>query len=247
MAKVLSIGLALLSIIVFDTFAGEGRAAACDVINSPIPSQAKITVLAEGDSITFGDGATDGSGSYVARSDLSSDPQVRLLNHSKTGAILGVPSDTAPGNSLYARLQSDNAVLTAKVPGSYFIISILIGRNDLVNYGQVGTYLQNLGRYIKTLKAAGWDRVVLGTLLPSNWAPFKTWRSEWNATVLADCWASKNDVDAIARFGEMPEMGSDEAAAAHVFYADGTHPRNRGYEAMAVVYTEAIDSLRESK
>ena len=233
--------------VLIDMSASRSQTEICDVVVPPIGHRSKISVLAEGDSITFGSGATDGLGSYVSRSSLSSDGKVQLINRSQNGATLGHSNDLLPVNSLYSRLESDNLLLHARQPGEIFIITILIGRNDLVTYGNVADYLSNIGDYINALKRAGWDRVVLGTLLPSSWAPFRALRTDWNTAVLSDCWASLHHVDAIASFGEMPEMGSDEAAASTKFYADGTHPNNNGYEAMAVVFARAINSLREDK
>ncbi len=245
MFKVVFYFFSLVVSVSIDVSTNRSQAATCDFIAPPIPQHAKITILAEGDSITFGNAATDGLGSYVSRSTLSSDADVRLLNNSKSGAILGVPTDGPSDNSLYARFASDNVLLRARQSGEVYIITILIGRNDLVNYGNVADYLTNLGRYVDALRKAGWDRVVVGTLLPSNWPPFKPLRTDWNAAVLSNCWASKHHVAAIVPFGEMPEMGSDAAAASTAFYADGTHPNNKGYEAMAVVFAKTINGLRE--
>jgi hypothetical protein len=210
----------------------------------PIGREASLFILAEGDSITFGNGATDGLGSYANRSPLSADPQVKIVVRARTSAILGSRNDLPPGNSLYGRMSEDNVYLSGKKTGQIFILSILIGRNDLVNYPSIDDYLTNLSWYIDRMKQAGWDRVILGTLLPSAWPPFAAVRSKFNEVVRSDCWATMHGVDAIADFGQMPTLGADSAATNIDYFADGTHPTNKGYGLMEAVYTKAVNSLR---
>jgi hypothetical protein len=218
--------------------------ASCPKQSAPITVNQKPFLLAEGDSITFGQASTDGKGSYVQRAKLVRTGAIEAYVAAKSQAVLGSENDLPGANSLYGRMKSDNGFLPTDKVGRLFIFSMLIGRNDLVGYyGGANAYSANVAAYVRKLRDAGWDRVVLGTLLPSDWAPFTAVRQGLNSIFDAPCWASFHDIDSVADFASSQLLGPDSAAASHEFFADGIHPNNQGYEAMAPIFDSAISSL----
>ncbi len=81
--------------------------------------RALTSLLAEGDSITFGDGTQSYNRNWAV-----ANPSITYTNVSAGGAGLGTPGDTGPTNSAYAR----QAAALAANPA---ILSIAMGANDL--------------------------------------------------------------------------------------------------------------------
>ena len=235
MRRALSIGAASLTL----ALAFPVRAAPCD--GTPgVP--ARTFVLAEGDSITFGQGASDGR-SFVQRACALSANHIETVDTARSSAWLGAPGDGPRINSLYGRLEDDAQLLFGKKGGRLAVLTVLIGRNDLVGYGGgAAAYADNLARYIDEMRNAGVDRVVVATLLPSTWAPFTAVRGGLNAILREPGWAKAHGIDALADFAASPVMGPDAAARDKALYVDGTHPSDRGYELLAPIYGAAIEA-----
>ena len=219
-------------------------AAACDASDKISGAGAHYFMLAEGDSITFGQDSTDGKGSYVERSCVPKLSGIETINTAVSGAWLGWAGEKPGTNSLYGRMASDNAILAAKKGDRIAILTILIGRNDLTGYGGgPDTYADNLVKYIMKMRRAGWDRVIVGTLLPSAWDAFTPPRDDLNSILTYPGWARAHGIDAIADFASSPVMGPDPVAADKAFYADGIHPTNRGYALLAPIYDVALKAV----
>ena len=102
---------------------------------------------------------------------------------------------------------------------------------------------KNLAAYIAAMRRAGWDRVVVGTELPSTWAPFDPQRDALNAILTQPGWARAHGIDALADFALSPEMGVDGEAADTTYFADGIHPTNLGYATLAPIYGRALATV----
>lgn len=223
------------------TLAAPLQAAPCDNTR-PLPEAARFFVLAEGDSITFGQGSSDGH-SYVQRTCLLSANRIAVTDAAKSRATLGSPSDGPSVNSLYGRLEDDARLLFDKRAGRAVVLTVLIGRNDLVGYGGgAAAYADDLARYIAVVRGAGADHVVVGTLLPSDWAAFVGPRAALNAILRKPGWAKAHGIDALADFAASPLMGPDAAAADKSLFADGIHPTDRGYALLAPIYGAAVEA-----
>ncbi len=198
-------------------------------------------VLAEGDSITFGQGSTNAR-SYVQRACLLAANGVAMADTAVSRATLGAPGDGPGVNSLYGRLEDDARLIFERRAGRKVVLTVLIGRNDLVGYGSAGAkaYADDLARYVGAMRGAGADLVVVATLLPSDWAPFTAVRGELNAILRRPGWARAHGIDALADFAASPIMGPDAAARDRTLYVDGIHPTDKGYEALAPIYGEAV-------
>lgn len=238
----------LIGLVACIAFAGPARAWAADTPRSQacadaplLPqAQSKFFVLAEGDSITFGQGSSDGR-SYVQRTCVLSANGIETVDTAQSRAVLGAPPDAPQSNSLYGRLKHDNDILLAKRAGRIAILTVLIGRNDLVGFsGGPAGYADALARYVATMRKAGWDRVIVGTLLPSDWAPFVAPRTALNAILLQPGWARAHGIDVIADFAASPTMGPNGAAADKRLYVDGIHPTDYGYGLLAPIYGAAL-------
>lgn len=204
----------------------------------------RFLVLAEGDSITFGQAASDGQGSYVQRACVLRDSAVETIVAAQSRAILGSPKDSPGANSLYGRMAADNAILAEKKGRRIAILTVLVGRNDLVGtWGGPEAYAANLAAYVAAMRRAGWNRVVVGTVLPSTWEPFDPQRDALNLILTAPGWARAHGIDAIADFALSPEMGGDGAAADKTYFADGIHPTNLGYATLAPIYGRALTQV----
>ncbi len=218
-------------------------AATCDASSNPTDA-ARFLVLAEGDSITFGQGASDGR-SFVQRACLPKGTQA--IDTARSQSTLGSPTDGPAVNSLYGRLEDDARLIFDKRAGRKVVLTVLIGRNDLVGYGGGAmAYADDLSRYITAMRAAGVDRVVVGTLLPSDWAPFTTVRAAFDAILRGPGWGKAHGVDAIADYAASPVMGSDAAATDKMLFVDGIHPTDHGYDLLAPVFSKAVKAAMQA-
>lgn len=221
--------------------ASPACAASCDGIPH-LTGAAHVFVLAEGDSITFGQGSSDGR-SYVQRACLLSANGIAVTDAATSRATLGSPGDGPAVNSLYGRLEDDARLLFEQRAGRTVLLTVLIGRNDLVGYGGgAAAYADDLARYVAAMRGAGADRVVVGTLLPSDWAAFVGPRAALNAILRQPGWAKAHGIDALADFAASPVMGPDAAAADRSLYVDGIHPTDRGYALLAPIYGAAVEA-----
>jgi hypothetical protein len=193
-------------------------------------------LVAEGDSLTFGLGATNGS--YAFLFGPNSSPVVNGNIHAITGSTL-------------ASLNSRAATLDAAIPvdkgGRQFVMSVLIGANDLYNYvGGATQYAADVSAYCLARKAAGWDKVVLCTVLPRGdvfVTEHNTARATLNAIYTGPGWIAANGVDAIADFAADPTVGPDEAALDISLYGDNLHLTNLGQSTIEPIYRATINGL----
>lgn len=201
-------------------------------------------LIAEGDSITFGTGATDSLGSYAHRFGVNSSPIVNGVVNGVPGAVLGAPGDSSAVNSLYGRKAADLATIPPNKNGRQFVLSILIGHNDIVGYsGGVSQYVTNVVAYAAAMKAGGVDKIVLCTILPSTAAGLNAARATFNSTINGGGWAAGNGVDGIVNFDSVSGMGADGDASNAANYGDGTHPTSAGYILLEPAYRTVINGL----
>jgi GDSL-like Lipase/Acylhydrolase family len=231
--------------LVFAAVSRGALAASCAENASNLPAATNgYFILAEGDSITAGQGASDGLGSYVDRAGPAIKPPKTIVVRAKSQSVLGWPEATTPPNSVFARIDDDNSLIPRDKQGRVYILSLQIGRNDLMGYGGgLDRYLFLLGDYAVRMRRAGWDRVVLGTVLPSDWEPFGPVRKEFNQRILANCWYQQHGFDAVVDFDTISELNVDGAATNKKYFVDGIHPTNYGYQLMSSVYAETINAI----
>jgi len=152
------------------------------------------------------------------------------------GKVFAVSSSTIA--SMTSRAATLDAVLPADRTGRKFILSVLIGANDLVSLG-AATYLTNLGTYLDARVAAGWT-VALCTPTPSTASGFNTQRALILSTMRG--WVGTKCA-AIIDFAADATMGPDAAASNGTLYSDGTHPTTTGQNNLEVIARSVLNGL----
>jgi hypothetical protein len=189
-------------------------------------------LVAEGDSITAADG------SWFYRYGANDNPKVVGANRATSGWSI-------------ADLEADAANLDAIIPPTPgtrdFILTVLIGRNDLVGYpGGTSAWLAALASYLDDRRAAGWT-VVLCTLLPSTGVGFNTARGTANTELRL--WTTNGSTvpgqhaDHIIDFAADATMGPDAAASDTGLYGDGTHPTATGQSNLEAVARAVLNAI----
>lgn len=200
-------------------------------------------ICAEGDSITQGFGTTT---SYALIFGGNSSPAVDGVVVARPSATLLAAYDIETGNSLEARATYVDAMIPPDKNGRRFILSVLTG-NDFVNgYASAAAYAAEVADYAAARRSAGWDKIVLCTMLPRTAAiapGFNALRNAFNAIVTAPGWATANGFDAIADLAGVAGMGADADAVNATNYPDGVHPSAAGHALLEPVYRATINGL----
>jgi len=192
-----------------------------------VTPQARV-LITEGDSIT----AAALAYPYVYGANAS--PTLLGNNVAVSSAVIG---NVGTPNSLYGRAAAVDAKLPTNRTGRRFILSVMIGRNDLLVLG-TATYLTNLAAYLDDRRAAGWT-VLLNAVLPSTAVGYNTARNTVNATMAGwvgthcDYW---NDWA-----GSTMDADADASDAAK--YGDGTHPTTAGQILLEGVFRTVVDAI----
>jgi hypothetical protein len=196
-------------------------------------------LVAEGDSLTFGNGTTSHIQTYAA----NANPKIAGLVYAVAGAGLNGADGT---NSLYGRKSLTSNIPPAVKGSRKYILTVLIGRNDLVTgtyIGNAALYAADVATYCGLMRAAGYDKIALATCLPSTMANFNTNRNAYNAIITGAGWAAANGIDAIIDFAADATMGPDAAASNATYYSDGTHPTQAGQDLLEPIYRAVVDAL----
>ncbi len=199
--------------------------------------QSKLFYIAEGDSITDGTPIV-----YNTYQKLIRDTYLPLgASAAITGSTLGIPGDTLPTNSMYARKAwVTQTVLDAVSEGYNVVMSILIGANDIGAIGNSSdaiTYYNNYMAYVADMRAAG-AKVIVGTILDQAVLSNKTFLTQINTLLLSD--ATK--YDGIADYHSDPNL----TPATATYYVDApnyVHPNDAGHVIIKDKLKAIIDTL----
>jgi hypothetical protein len=203
--------------------AGALVSATGTIVNDDVPSVTP-KVVGEGDSITQYDAASSGWDSY-ARIYKAAHPFLNMTVTAVGGSSLGNPGDPAGTNSMYARLDADQALQPTHV-------TFMIGANDDVS----GAYLNRVLAYATIWKNAG-VKVIVGTVLPRASGPNNANRGAFNAGLRA---AVGNQFAGLFDFDTIP-AGADGAGANVALYPDGLHRSAAAQGQMARVYATEMN------
>ena len=172
-------------------------------------------VMFEGDSITAGAAGTPFG--YTAQTAITPYPQ---------GIITAIPASNIA--NLVSREAADNALLQQSPTRNVLIV--LIGANDMGDAGGASAFVANVKSYCLAMRAAGWSKIVVLTVLPRTFSGFNDWRNSVNALIVAD----SSFYDALVRLDLDPVIGCDACAANTTYYnADGLHPNTTGENVIA--------------
>lgn len=191
-------------------------------------------VASEGDSIT-----ADGS-SYSRQAAIELSPSRLYVNYAVAGDEIGDLADRG-------------AMLDATLPpladrGSRkFILSVLIGANDLGTGATAEEFLQDLADYLDARRAAGWY-VLLCTILPANSSLINDGRAITNPEMRL--WPTGGSMvpgihaDAICDFAADLTYGTDAAALDAAKYPDGVHPSaDPTQAALKAIWRDAVNAI----
>ena len=172
-------------------------------------------VMFEGDSITAGAAGTPFG--YTAQTAITPYPQ---------GIITAIAGSNIA--TMASREAADNALLQPSPTRN--TLTVLIGANDLGDAGGATAFVANVKSYCLAMKAAGWNKIVVLTVLPRTYTGFNAWRNTVNSLIVADT----SFYDAIVRLDLDANIGCDACAANTTYYnADGLHPNTTGENAIA--------------
>lgn len=187
-------------------------------------------------------------GDSISRSFSYSFPYTVGANLSLYGTVRAVSGSTLA--DLVSRATGTDAVLPADKTGRKFVLSVLVGANDLTTYAggsdtiAANNYLTDLAAYCDARRAAGW-KVVICTILPHTTAinsgvtdaTNNTRRAIVNSSIRSS-WVGVH-ADALADLGGDATMGADTAAVNTSLYADGYHPTSTGHTTYIVPLVQA--------
>jgi hypothetical protein len=202
----------------------------------------------EGDSITWGQG-TGVTQSWAQIFGANSSPQA-------DGHIVAFPSAsvmddyaTAPlagvGNSLEDRLPAMLAIIPPAKRGRKFVAVVFAGTNDLhFDAGlSAATVTARLGTYCAALKAGGFDKVLVCTMLPRAAGTVNARRGAFNTTLRDSGWQTASGVDGVIDFAADATFGTDADASDVAKYPDGTHPSQTVQTAMEALARATINAV----
>lgn len=180
--------------------------------------------LAVGDSIT---NATD---SYAHLYAANANPKV-------FGALM------ASAGGTLTNLNSNAAIVDATIPpdpgANKYILSVMIGVNDLTGTKTVETYLAELEAYINARLAAGWTDIALHTLTPTNNPTYQAKRGAANVGIRALAADHVHIVDVAAN----ADIGDDADASDVAKYPDGVHPSASTQSVIETIHRAVVDAI----
>jgi Domain of unknown function (DUF1996)/GDSL-like Lipase/Acylhydrolase family len=143
-----------------------------------------------------------------------------------------------------------NAVIASKPVSGKWIVTVLIGANDLNAtwlYATTQDWLNALWLYTNSLRAQG-AQVMVATILPQGGAGFNTRRATANAAIRAAVGTHHNGV---IDFAADPDMGCDSCYSNTTWYSDGVHPTfgntvGTGQRKLYDIYAPAVNALLAS-
>lgn len=187
--------------------------------------------MAEGDSITIDTNA------YVKK--FGANATINVIGG--TRAVIG---DVVA--NLVSRAASVDSCIPETTGGKKFVLSILVGANDLTGATTTTTFLTNLAAYCDARRAAGWT-VILCTILPNTNSGFNAKRNVANTEIRL--WTTGGSTipgihaDYICDFAADATMGPDAAASDNSLYGDGIHPTNLGHTYLEAVIRPVLNGI----
>jgi lysophospholipase L1-like esterase len=192
--------------------------------------------------VTEGDSITSSDGSYAFLFGANANPAVLGNNIAKSGSVIGL-ADGSTAGSMFERAATVDSIIPPTPGSREFVISVLIGANDLVTLG-ASTFLERLAAYCDARRLAGWT-VVVCTALPNTTGGFNAERATANTAIRT--WVGVH-ADAICDFDTEATMGIDGNGSTTgpwdtTYYSDGLHPTAAGQALLEAVYRAVINAL----
>ena len=198
-----------------------------------------------------GNNLTENDVYYRAEGDsITSDENSYCLKYGPNATINVLGARSAVAGGVIAGIAARASTIIAGLPASKgsrtYIVSILIGANDLTGPATVNQFLADYAAVCDTLRAAG-IKVVVCTILPNTNSGFNTKRNSANTELRL--WTTGGSVvagvhaDAICDFAANATMGPDAAASNATYYPDGVHPSDAGHVILETVLRPVLNSM----
>jgi hypothetical protein len=211
-------------------------------------------VVVEGDSkATWGTpnvDATPYTYSWTMVANLS--PAAAVMNRAVGGSALNADDGTTTSGINTSLMRGNRAArLDAALPadkhGVPWILFVDIGSNAPATAAQQAI---DIATYCAARKAAGWDKIILTTLLSrtDSGAGFDAYRNAYNVIIKNASWvgltANGGSVDSICDFAADAIVGVDAAPTVNpTYFADGVHPNAAGNVRLEVIARASINGL----
>ncbi len=184
-------------------------------------------IICEGDSITFGAGATSGK-DWPVTMQKSLTGKYRITN-------LGISGQKAYEILANAPERTDRLwSLYSATPKVYLLWA---GSNDLAE-GKTSSVINSLTSRIAAARAAGATKILLGTILPRGDAGFEVNREKINSAIRA---SGHLGADGIADVAADKTIGQFNQNTDINYYGDGIHPNDAGYQIIAEIWQQALN------
>jgi len=206
-------------------------------IVSSMPPASIPLIIFDGDSMTYGNGSTDGQ-NYPFQTQT-------LLGINATYQNLGVPGQTVLQMDNDADIQIDTEYLSSRTTN---IISLFGGTNDIAqdpNQDAITTY-NRIVSYSQARRAAGF-KVIVNTILPRSEGLYSISKSEFETTrqtvnnLIRTNW--KTFADGISDIASDSNIGQLNDSDNLTYYVDGIHLTNNGYGIIASYVSSAIKQI----
>ncbi len=187
--------------------------------------------LAEGDSIT------SDVNSYCLKYGVNATINVLGARRAVAGGLV---------SGLVSRAARRDAMLPTTFGNKRFVLTVLIGANDLTSAMTTAQFLSDFAAWCDTARAAGWI-VVICTILPNTNVGFNAKRNVANTELRL--WTTNGSTvpgkhaDYICDFAADATMGPDAAASNVTYYPDGVHPSNAGHVILETVLRPVMNAL----
>lgn len=215
-------------------------------------TKAARVLVAEGDSITLGPSSQSYFYHYVPNAPANV-PTIFVQNALSGSTIRDNANATL--NLIYRQAELDASLPNAADrAGRKFILTVLIGANDLQAYygGSATNFLNYLWAYTDARRAAGWT-VGVATILPkgstrTGYAQHNTLRATVNPLIRT---AVGTHCDFVIDFAADATMGPDSApndatlqGDGNKLYLDGLHPSSLSHQLyLEPIYRAAVDAI----
>jgi hypothetical protein len=212
------------------------------------PPQGRILIF-EGDSNT-NKSVTGGVYSYAGRVGNQLNKQYTIFDYALVGSQIFNNHGTSGNNDLGHRASSIDGMLITNNANYLFTLSINIGTNC---FADIPTRVySDLATYVAARRAAGWNRIIIWTVAPSNdpstsnGYTYNNWRDEYNGYIKANTIGADGIVDTTSD----PHIGPNSAVTSDSIYflsegvrPDRYHYANAGHVICSQLFSSVLNGL----
>lgn len=127
-----------------------------------------------------------------------------------------------------------------KIAGVRNIVTLFSGTNDIAQGASAATVQSRIQSWCSARYAAGWNKVVVATILPRNVVGFETVR------ITVNTWLRANYLtfcDGLADVGGDAVIGNASNLGNTQYYSDGIHPTALGHTLMQPYFQTTLAAL----